>query len=143
MKRFFIVSVLIAGAMSLGWRYAPGGMREKLLGFADLANVNSVSGILRNVVRPEDPVIRRQAAIEALKEKMGAIQERLETIGNAGTSDAATAFLGDIKKAADEATEIIIQLEEANDEQSLGGRVAARVVDAVLPSPPSPQCVEQ
>ncbi len=142
MKRFFVVSVLMVSIVSIGWRYAPGGMREKLLGFAGLANFSSWTDPLRDAVVPQDPVRRRQSAIHALKEKIGAIQGQVEAIESFGVSESDATFLEGIGKTASEAAELITRLEEANDEQSLGERVAARVIDAVLPPPSVSRCVE-
>lgn len=133
----------MVGALIVGSRYAPDGMREKLLGLAGLANFGSIAHILRDAVIPEDPVVRRAGAINTLKQKVGAIRERVEAAQNSESSGMNPTPLKDVEKAADEAMRIISQLEEANSEQSLGGRVATRVIDAVLPAPSIAQCMNE
>jgi len=142
MRRFFVTSVLMVGVLTVGWSYAPDGMREKLLGFAGLANFGAITQALRDAVIPESPVARRASSTDALKQKIGAIRAGIAGAQNSGSPEASFVLMEDAEKAADEAVKIIDQLEEANDDQSLGGRVAARVIDAVLPAPPSAQCVE-
>lgn len=133
----------MVGAVMVGSRYAPDGMREKLFGLAGLANFGSITHTLRDAVMPEDPVVRRAGAINTLKQKIGAIRERVEAAQNSGSSGMNPAPLKDVEKAADEAMSIIGQLEEVNSEQSLGSRVAARVIDTVLPAPSAAQCMNE
>lgn len=143
MRRFLIISVLTVGALTVGWRYAPDGMREKLLGLAGLANFGSTVHTLRDAVRPEDPVARRASEINTLKQKIGAIRKGVQGVQNSESSGMNPAPLKDVEKAADEAMSIIGQIEEANNDQSLGGRVAARVIDTVLPAPSAAQCTNE
>lgn len=130
------------GMLAIGWRYMPDGMRENVLGFAELANFGAIVHALRDAAAPEDPVARRALEIEALKQKVGAIHERVAVAQSTGNSGVTPALLEEIGMVADEAVSIISQLEEANRDQSLGGRVAARVIDAVLPAPYSAQCMD-
>lgn len=141
MRRFLITTTLAILAVGIGWRYAPPQARERLLGFAGMANRADPARVaqgIREKIAPEDPAARRSALTTALKEKIREIKNNAAGGNNpdqsgapAGAPHMSAASVG---RAADEAAIFVSQLEQANQDASVGGQIAQRVLDAILPA---------
>ncbi len=147
MRRFFFATVFMILAVGVGWRYAPQDARQRLLAFIGVANRVRPSGIAQEIkdkIMPEDPVARRAALTAALRQKIAEIQEGAGVEKSAdrggapagapvlaGTPDTHAASVG---KSADDAAQLVNQLEQANHDASVGGQVVQRVLNAILPA---------
>jgi len=144
MKRFFFATVLMILAIGVGWRYAPPQARERLLGFIGVANRLDPARIARGIrekITPDNPVARRAALAVELKQKIQEMKKST-SVGNitdhaaapAGAAALADARAADIAKAADEAAQLVDQLERSHQGGSVSGQVVQRVLDKIMPS---------
>jgi translation elongation factor EF-1beta len=148
MKRFFFGTLFIIVAVGVGWRYAPSDTRERLLGFVGMANSVDPARVARDIkekIMPEDPAVRRAALTTALRQKIMEIQE---SAGVEESADSGGVLVGvrtlntsaiDIVKAADDAAQLVNQLEQSGGSGSVAGQAIQRVIDKILPAP---QCKE-
>ena len=146
--------------VTLGWRYAPQDVKEKLLGAVGIAargNGAQVKHFIADVVLPQDPAQRRAVLAGELKKNIAELRRRIETdtkeeaaldaVGDSGSS--ATAAGGSAEKikirtasvrgliSASEG--IVKEMENADQGASAGSRVMGRVLDVILPAP-APEC---
>ena len=143
MKRFFITTAVIVLAAGAGWRYAPLGMRESMLGFIGIARSRSGTAVRDAVSRalPDDPLVRRAAAAAELRRTITEMEKRagISAAGGATGETQATAVPADTGAVsgadmARKAEGLIRELESSVSEPSLPRRVAERVLDAILPA---------
>ena len=143
MKRFFITTAVIVLAAGAGWRYAPLGMRESMLGFIAGARQRSSVAVRDAVSRalPDDPLVRRVAAAAELRQTITDMEKRagIRAASHGISPEQSTAMSLDARDASEadivkKAEELIRELESAAPEPSLPRRVTERVLDAILPA---------
>lgn len=133
-----------------GWRYVPSGVRAGILGFVGIAaqgNRAEVKHFIQDIVLPKDPQERRAALageleknIAELKRRIGADQGGVTAPSDLGvTPDAPGAAIrtASTQELLSAAASMIKELESANKDESLGGKVMGRILDTVLPASPA------
>lgn len=148
MARLFLVMTLMIVGVGVGWRYTPPEARERLLGFIGMANRVDPARIAQDIkdkITPEDPAARRTALVGALKQKVQEIKTKAavgeNTDGSSASASApantsaSAARAADIASSADEAVQIITQLEQSGGGASAGGQIVQRLIERILPAP--------
>lgn len=130
MGRFLAVIVALIVFIGFGLKYAPPDIRVRALKFLNAADGTEIVKNAAKKIMPENPVQKRTELTGELRQKIA----EMKTLS--GEAE------GGIAPAADEALEIVARLQEANSEQSVAGRIAVRILDAVLPAPSGAQCTD-
>jgi len=137
MRRFFFATVFMILAVGVGWRYAPQDARQRLLQAVGVVGRVDPAGIaqgIKNKVMPEDPVARRAALTTELKEKITQMKNIAAGENKGVSSGTANGAVTTIEQAADEAGQLVQQLQEVNKDPSISGQVIQRVLDKILPA---------
>lgn len=138
MKKFFISTLLIVSSVSVGWYYAPQNIRERLTAFIGLAarrDTGEIKNFFEETVLPQDPKERRGVLIGELRKNIGEIKKRADPKAKGdGKNNIGVATTQELIEAAEGA---LGELEKSSGDASVGGAVADKVLDIILPSSPT------
>ena len=142
MRKFLLSSILIIFAVAAGWYYVPQDFKDKTAAFIGVAasrDTGEIKNFIGDVILPQDPEKRREVLVKELKKNLLEIKERAMNTGKAITfpKKLNTKTIEEIISSSEG---IIKELEESNDDSSLGEKIQDRVLDLVLPSKASGQC---
>lgn len=147
--KFFGTALLMIVLAAVGWRYVPLGMRAGILAFVGIAaqgNRAEVKHFIQDIALPKDPQERRAVLAGELEKNIAELKRRAEsgtggvaisfdavTIPGASGTAIRTASAQELLNAAES---MVKELESANKDEALGGKVMRRILDTVLPAPP-------
>lgn len=149
MIKFFIYTFLVITALVIGWRYLPDHIRNKasaFIGIAAKGDKQEVKRFVEDVALPKDPKEKRKTLLEELKKNVAELKRRnIVPQGIKSSASDNTESATSLKKAsADQligaAGGIIKELEDANNDESIGQKITERIIDAVLPSRQEAEC---
>lgn len=127
-------------AIGIGWRYAPQDARQKLLealGVARRGYPRDIAQEIKDKIVPEDPAAHRAALAAALEQKI----TQIKNIAAGKSSDVSSGQANTtVEQAADEAGQLVQELENANKDPSISGQIVQRALDRILPAS---QCKSQ
>ena len=140
MKKFFVSTTLIIFSVSVGWYYTPNAIREKMVAFVGLAaerNTGEIKNFLADTILPSDPQERREVLIGELKKNIAEIKRWSDpkTAQGGKNTKIKTETTKELLEASEKALE---ELEKSSGDSSVGGVVADKILDAILPSSPTP-----
>ena len=145
MRKFLLSSILIIFAVAAGWYYVPQDFKDKTAAFIGVAasrDTGEIKNFIGDVILPQDPEKRREVLVKELKKNLLEIKERIVKTEKDGKAAAPLKKINakTIEEIISSSEGIIKELEESNDDSSLGEKIQDRVLDLVLPSKASGQC---
>lgn len=143
MFKFLIYTFLVIVVLIVGWRYLPEHIRNKTAAFIGLAargNKQEVKRFVEDVVLPKDIKEKRKILLEELKKNITELKGRnivskeIKSQTNHNTESATSLKKASTDQLIGAAGGIIKELEDANNDESIGQKITERIIDAVLPS---------
>jgi len=148
MLKFLIYISVLVFAITISWHYLPPHIREKAAAFVGIArkgDKQEVKRFIEEVILPPDPKKRREVLLKELKKNITEVKQRFsnKTKDNApaktssNESSFASASSGELIGSAED---LIKELEEANDDASIGEKITERIIDTILPPQSTMEC---
>ncbi len=138
MKKFIFSTTLVIFVIAAGWYYTPSQIRERLSAFIGLAarrDTGEIKNFIEDVVLPEDAAERREVLIGELKKNITEIKRRSDPKAQgSGENKTKAATTGELIEASERALE---ELEKSSGDASVGGAVADKILEIVLPNSPT------
>lgn len=132
--------------LTAGWSFIPQQAKEKITAFVGIAasrDTGEIKNFIEDVVLPKDPRERREKLLLELEKNISEIKHRAApVISKAGIRETAKEPEGAVTKNRAAASlqqlvgaseKIIKELQESNDDKSLGQEAGGRILDIILP----------